>query len=198
MREKDKVEKFYETYEKTLNNSLVKSFLQIKENQQLLEKAIWEPTEENTKALDNKFREFYLKIRLIKYVSNLIYFYTIDFDKRINKRNQRYNLILDGNANDSNENSTILINNYASSNSTEQDYFNKDTQPFNELIENEKLYEIYNQLTDKQKQILEMIYVRGFTNKEVADYFEESPQNISNLHKRALQRIKEYLLEKGR
>ncbi|MBM7715314.1 RNA polymerase sigma factor (sigma-70 family) [Bacillus thermophilus] len=197
MRENNRVERFYEEHEKTLNNSLVKSFLQIKENQQLLEKAILEPTEENTKTLDNKFREFYLKVRLIKYVSNLIYFYTIDFDKRINKRNQRFNLILDGKANDSHENSTILINNCASSNSTEQDYFNDDTQSFNELIENEKLYEIYNQLTDKQKQILEMIYVRGFTNKEVADYFGETPQNISNLHKRALQRIKEYLLEKG-
>lgn len=198
MRENNKVERFYKEYEKILNNSLVKSFLQIKENQQLLEKAIQEPTEENTKALDSKFREFYLKIRIIKYVSNLIYYYTIDFDKRINKRNQRYNLILDGTVSDPHENSTILINNFVSSNSTEQDYFNDDTQSFNELIEYEKLYEIYNQLTNKQKQILEMIYVRGFTNKEVANYFGETPQNISNLHKRALQRIKEYLLEKGR
>lgn len=197
MREYNKVERFYEEHEKTLNNSLVKSFLQIKENQQLLEKAIQEPTEENTKALDNKFREYYLKVRIIKYVSNLIYYYTIDFDKRVNKRNQRFNLVLDGTASDPHENSTILNNKYAASNSTEQEYFN-DTQSFNELIENEKLYLIYNQLTDKQKQILEMIYVRGFNNKEVADYFEESPQNISNLHKRALQRIKEYLLEKGR
>jgi len=196
MKEKE-IKKFYKENEEFLNNSLIKTFLQVKGNQELLEKALQEPSEENRKKLDNKFREYYLKVRMIKYVSSLIYYYTIDFDKRINKRNNRFNLIIDGTENNNpHEDSASITHKYASSNSTEQEYFNN-TRSFSEIIENEKLYYVYNQLTDKQKQILEMIYVRGYTNKEVADFFNETPQNISNLHKRALNRIKKYLLEDG-
>lgn len=187
---KDKLKRFYKNNEKLLENNVIKNFLDIKENEKMLEKVLIDPSEKNFRELDESFKEYYLKIRIIKYISNLIYFYTIDFDKRINKRNQRYNLILDGSeCNDSNENAMNLIDKQSSSNSTEKDYFENE-QSLNELIENQKLYKIYQQLTDKQKEILELIYVRDFTNKEVAEFYNETPQNISNLHKRALKKIK--------
>ena len=57
----------------------------------------------------------------LTHISNLIHFYTIDFDKRINLRNQRYQLILDRSiSEDSDNNSNNVIDSIPSSASTER------------------------------------------------------------------------------
>ncbi|MED1865861.1 sigma-70 family RNA polymerase sigma factor [Fictibacillus nanhaiensis] len=61
------------------------------------------------------------------------------------------------------------------------------------IIENERLFQAINLLTSKQQKVLDLIYVQGFNNKEVADLFKETPQNISNIHKQAIKKIKKIL-----
>ncbi|WP_404803607.1 RNA polymerase sigma factor [Lysinibacillus sp. S1] len=44
-------------------------------------------------------------------------------------------------------------------------------------------------LTDKQLQILEMIYVKDYSIKVIAETLKTTPQNISNLHRKALKKL---------
>jgi len=186
----EKLKKFYEENSELLQNKIIANFLNVKENEKLLENVLMDSSEENLKNLDDSFKNHYLKIRILKYISNLIYFYTIDFDKKNNKRNQRFNLTLDASIHrQSEEEYSTIINKYPTLNSTEEDYFKK-TITFNELIEDKQLYIIFKQLTKKQQRTLELFYIMGFTNKEIAILYGETPQNISKIHKRALEKMR--------
>lgn len=55
-----------------------------------------------------------------------------------------------------------------------------------EEISDENLYQAFSKLTDKQQEILEMIFIYRLSHKEIASYFGNSPQNISKLNKKAL------------
>lgn len=191
MSRKEKLKRFYKNNDSLLDNGVIKSFLKTDKHEQLLEQSLMDPSDENIKNLDNQFKEYYFKIKIIKYISSLIYFYTIDFDKGNNQRNRRFKLTLDTpkhpNASDD---KTNVIDVQPSPRSTEADYF-KNLQSFQEIIENAKLYHAYQKLTSKQQKVLDLLYIHGFNTKEVALLYEETPQNISNIHKRALKSIKE-------
>jgi|SRR5690625_534928 len=112
--------------------------------------------------------------------------------KRNNRRNQRFLLTLDQPIGRKlGDDFNTIADNQPSQTSTESDYYNR-RYTFKELIGDEKLYQALNKLTEKQIEVLELIYVFGFKNKEVADFFSESPQNISNIHKKALSNIRAY------
>lgn len=64
-------------------------------------------------------------------------------------------------------------------------------QDLGEHLQDKRLYKAYQQLTDKQKMVLTHIYVEGQTMKEIADRLGETRQNISNIHKKALNKLKE-------
>lgn len=192
MDEKNIIEKFYEMNKKSLQSGVVRGFLSIKDNEELLELALIEGTEESKKNLDDRFKEFLLKLKVIKYVSSLIHYYTIDFDKRNNRRNSRFGLLLDApHSNDTEGNPTPIIDLMFSSKSSEDAYY-EGMETLGEWIEDEELYRIYNGLTDRQKSVLELIYLKGYSNKEVAEFYNVSPQNISSLHKRAVEKIRSY------
>ncbi|MGJ3221782.1 sigma-70 family RNA polymerase sigma factor [Geobacillus sp. CAMR5420] len=57
-------------------------------------------------------------------------------------------------------------------------------------IENERLYRALDVLTQKQVLILEMIYVNNLTLREIANILDSTPQNVSNLHRKALEKLK--------
>src|SRR5690625_787169 len=190
MSHNEKLKCFYKENDSLLQNKMINNFLKSAENEELLEQVLMDPSDENIIKLDKQFKEYYLKMKIIKYISSLIYFYTIDFDKRNNQRNRRFMLTLDApihsNANDDKKN---VIDVQPSPRSTETDYL-ENMHTFHELIESVKLYNAYQKLTSKQKEVLDHIYIHGFNNKELAHMYEESPQNISNIHKRALKKIK--------
>jgi len=188
----EKLMKFYKDYDSLLQNKVIKNFLKTGNNEQMLEEVLMDPSEENIKKLDKQFKRYYLKIKIIKYISSLIYFYTIDFDKRNNQRNRRFMLTLDApkhsNADDNDKRTVIDVQ--PSPRSTELDYF-ENMYTLQELIESAKLYKAYQKLTSKQKEILDLMYIHEFNNKEIARMYKETPQNISNIHKRALKKMKE-------
>lgn len=57
-----------------------------------------------------------------------------------------------------------------------------------DAVENEELFQSLKSLTDKQLQILEMIYAHDYSIKAVAETLQTTPQNISNLHRKALKK----------
>ncbi len=192
MPNRKKLKQFHIENKSQLQNEVIKSFLKQEKNEQLLSKSLNNPTPNNIEKLDKAFKEYYLKLKIIKYISSLIHFYTIDFDKKNNQVNRRFMLMLDAPVYESENNSTALIDVQPSKYSTEKDFFDS-MQTFQDTIESSELYNAYQKLTSKQKEVLDLIYIHQYNTKEVARLYKESPQNISNIHKRALNKIKEQL-----
>ncbi|ONK23355.1 hypothetical protein BLX87_11120 [Bacillus sp. VT-16-64] len=62
-------------------------------------------------------------------------------------------------------------------------------------IENPSLYNALTKLNKKQIQILYLYYVKGYNNKNIAEYFGQTEQNISYWHKKTLKQLKSIINE---
>ncbi|KGR83616.1 RNA polymerase sigma factor [Lysinibacillus boronitolerans] len=191
--DKQKIEEFFYRNNEQVNNPIVKSFLSDPQNLYLVQKAILYPTDLNKKLVDESFQSHYINVRKIKYVSNLIYFFSLDFDKKRRRLQKRSLLILDKGL--SEEGETTLKE------------LIEDTRNENGLdhliggglldnIEDVQLLKSLQKLTVKQLQILEMIYVKELTIKEIAQILKTTPQNISNHHRKALNKLNHSLRKK--
>ncbi|WP_155590016.1 RNA polymerase sigma factor [Lysinibacillus cavernae] len=171
--EYQRIEEFFCRNMEQIKNPIIKSFLADAQNLYLVQKAILYPTDRNMKMVDETFQSHYIRVRTIKYVSNLIYFYSLDFDKKRRRLQNRYLLIVD--------------NGLLETDSTrEGDRIGKGLL---DTVENEKLFISLKKLTHKQLQILEMIYVKDCSIKVIAETLQTTPQNISNLHRKALKKL---------
>ncbi len=194
--EKDiqKIEEFFYRNHKQVNNPIIKSFLLDSQNLYLVQKAILYPTDINKKLVDESFQSHYKNVRKTKYVSNLIYFFSLDFDKKRRRLQNRSLLILDKGLSEK-DGKTAIERIEDASNETELD--NIVGEGLLDNIEDEQLLKSLQKLTVKQLQILEMIYVKELSIKEIARTLQTTPQNISNLHRKALNKLNNTLRKKG-
>ncbi|WP_107842051.1 sigma-70 family RNA polymerase sigma factor [Metasolibacillus meyeri] len=172
---------------KVLENPLVKSFLEDEEHFTLFENAILNPTQENKNKVEVMFKSYYEKIRINSYFKNLIRYYAIDFDKKIRRINNRYVLSLDrqiGKDDAESETFKELIENEGEMS------FESEEITLRDEISNELLFQALEVLTETQYTVLDLIYVKNFTRTEVAKLMNSSPQNISNIHKKAIAKLK--------
>ncbi|KOP78113.1 general stress protein [Lysinibacillus sp. FJAT-14745] len=193
--EKDnqKIEEFFYRNNKQVNNPIIKSFLSDSKNLYLVQKAILYPTDRNKKLVDESFQSHYKNVRKIKYVSNLIYFFSLDFDKKRRRLQNRTLLILDKGL--SEEGGTTAKEQIEDA-SNEKEFENIVGERLLDNIEDEQLLKSLQKLTVKQLQILEMIYVKELSIKEIAQILQTTPQNISNLHRKALNKLNNTLRKK--
>lgn len=194
--EKDnqKIEEFFYRNNEQVNNPIIKSFLSDSQNLYLVQKAILYPTDINKRRVDESFQSHYKNVRKTKYVSNLIYFFSLDFDKKRRRLQNRSLLILDkGLSEKDGKTAKELIEDVR--NDMELD--NIVGEGLLDNIEDEQLLKSLQKLTVKQLQILEMIYVKELSIKEIAQTLRTTPQNISNLHRKALNKLNNTLRKKG-
>jgi len=144
--------------------------------------------------VDESFQSHYKNVRKTKYVSNLIYFFSLDFDKKRRRLRKRSLLILDKGLSEK-DGKTAIERIEDASNETEPD--NIVGEGLLDNIEDEQLLKSLQKLTVKQLQILEMIYVKELSIKEIAQTLQTTPQNISNLHRKALNNLNNSLRKKG-
>lgn len=186
--EKKLIDDFFHRNQQNLENPIIKSFLKNRENYQLVIQAILEPTRTNMDIVDHLFQAHYMKVKKIKYVSTLIHFFSIDYDKRKRRENQRNLLILDKPLSTDSEVSPkdLIVD--------EQSIPITFGSSLIDNIEDEKLAEALKRLSSKQLRILEMLYLENRPLKEVAEILHLSPQNASNHHKKALKKIYQFYI----
>lgn len=195
---KDSNNKSVETYlskiEKHMKNPIIKSFLNIAENMDLLKEVINNPTSMLTKKLDDTFREFYFRIRFTSYLSQAIYFNAINYDKKVKLFSNRNISILDIPVRDK-EGRTVL------------EFFCsmkwKDCQEnciyssnIKDHLTNDSLYKGIEQLTENQRQLLSLAYIFDLNDSEIATHFNISQQAVSKSHKKILKTLKK-IIENG-
>ena len=188
----EKIKKFEEENSELLQNNLVRSFLNIPYNNQVYRETIVNPTPQNKQKLDKLFKHFYFKIRFISHISTTLKFNSINFDKKIRLLQSRFSTTLDAPINSSEEEESFV------------DLMTDDTS-FDELndvllkaditdhVSCSVLYAALNSLTKKQKQIINLAYVEGLSDTEIATLLNKSQQAVSKTHKIALKSISNYI-----
>ncbi|WP_339213380.1 sigma-70 family RNA polymerase sigma factor [Ornithinibacillus sp. FSL M8-0202] len=192
MNTNSKMKEFVEENKTVLDNPIIKSFLADEDNFNLVQEAVANPTPENKERVDKAFKEHYHKVKLVKYVSKLIHFFSIDYDRKVNRIKQKYLLILDQPISSDNENDVVAKDLITSENHLSFD--NVFGSTLKDQIENEDLIQALTTLTQKQLQILELLYLNMISLKEVAYLLNTSPQNISNQHRKALKKLLDQLV----
>ena len=180
----DKITQFFVDNQKALDNPIIKGFLANKNNYELVVKAIKEPTKANRDRVDESFMKHYNQVKKIKYINNLIRFVSIDYDKKIRRLNQRFLLTLDQPITDHH---LQTMKDFIIDDNIDLDDIEK--LSLKNQIQNEQLYKSLDVLTQKQVLILEMIYVNNLSLREIAKVLGSTPQNISNIHKKALKKL---------
>lgn len=172
---------------KIMNKALVLTFLENKDNFNLFEKAIANPTQENRDLVEKAFQEHYEKVRFDFYFTNLIKRAAVDFDKKIRKINERFSLTLDTPTTKGGESGGSIVDLLVDDNP-----YNPFEQgsTLNGEITNELLFQALEYLTDSQYKILELLYVKNLTNLKAAKTANVSAQYVSQTQKRALQKLK--------
>lgn len=190
---KESYRSFQKKHPKFFRQPIVRSFLRDKNHYELVQRAVCSPSEENRQRVDEAFQTFYGNVRALTYLSNLIYYNAVNFDKTMQKHNSREMLTLDQPLQEEEGNSTTHKDMLYHSSPDMTDRIACETMT--DYVENPRLYQAIQSLTPKQQEILTYKYVRGLQNKEIANLFGNSPQNVSKLHKRALQKLKKYLIK---
>lgn len=191
--DKQKIEEFFYRNNEQVNNPIIKSFLSDSQNFYLVQKAILFPTDLNKKLVDESFQSHYINVRKIKYVSNLIYFFSLDFDKKRRRLQKRSLLILDKGLSEEGE---TTLKELIEDTRNENDLDHLIGGGLLDNIEDVQLLKSLQKLTVKQLQILEMIYVKELSIKEIAQLLQTTPQNISNHHRKALNKLNHSLRKK--
>lgn len=186
---------FYSLYQEKLENPIMRNFLGDSDNYGLFLNAMEKPTNDNKQLLDKSFKSYFKKVKIISYISNLIYFYSIGFDKKVSINNKRNILNLDKPITNEGENHTTILD-LMSDDLTDITYmqFEKKQTHLKEHITDELLYEGLSLLSKKQLEILNLYYVHQYNNKQISRILSVSEQTISYNHKKALKILKSQLI----
>lgn len=187
-----KIKKFEDENIELLQNDIVTSFLKQPLNKQSYLKAISEPTKENMEDLDNKFKQFYFKIRFVSHISSTLHFNSVNFDKRQRKLQSRFQTTFSKNSGNEGED-----NNYFDSIPDKNADISLNTllskEDITKQISCPKLYVALNRLSPKQMQIINLAYVIGLNDTEISILLGKSQQAISKMHKKALGNLIDYI-----
>ncbi|HHW39331.1 MAG TPA: sigma-70 family RNA polymerase sigma factor [Bacillales bacterium] len=181
--------KFTEENQEFLNNPLIKNFLSIDENFHLFKQSICHPTIENQKLLDKKFNAFYFYIRFTTYLSSTIYYHALNFDKKSRQTNYRFPVILDQPVGSDSETSHKELVRY-------HENFDIESANILDYIIDTNLYRALQNITTNQRQILYLVYIKGFTDTEVSILLKKSQQTVTKSRNNALQKIRRQMAEK--
>lgn len=188
------VETYLSKIEKHMKNPIIKSFLNIAENMDLLKEVINNPTSILTKKLDDTFREFYFRIRFTSYLSQAIYFNAINYDKKVKLFSDRNKTILDIPVKDKKGRTVIEFFCSMEWKDCQEDCIYSSN--IKDHLTNASLYKGIEQLTENQRKLLSLAYIFDLTDSEIATYFNVSQQAVSKSHKKILKKLRE-IIENG-
>jgi len=185
------VANYFDKIEKHLQNPIIKSFLNIPENMDLLREVINKPSDASKKTLDEAFREYYFNIRFTTYLSQAIYFNAINYDKKIKLFSDRNQSILDRPLR-GDQNGT-LIDFLTSAEWKKGQDVQITSSNIGDHLTSQILFDGIQRLTDNQRQLLSLAYIYGMNDSEISIYLNKSQQAVSRSHRKALRKLREII-----
>lgn len=186
--------RYLEQHQEFLSNPVMKAFLNNNEHLSIFATAICFPSKINKGNLNGKFKQFYLKLRLTKYLSTLLHYDSINFDKKKREQADRFPLLLDQPVNYVGEELTPLVDIIPSEGVVKEgELIFLKSNSLEEHLTDIRLFEAMKVLTDRQKRILELSYIEQMSDRRISNELKVSQQSISKTRNKALLRIKEHL-----
>ncbi|WP_025683860.1 sigma-70 family RNA polymerase sigma factor [Paenibacillus maysiensis] len=162
---------------------IINEFLNDPEHYALFKESIMSPSDANNKELDEKFKQFFLELRFTTYISSLIHYASIDFDKK-QRRIRKRNVLLPE------EDSHNLFKDVC----TQYEFLkDKRTVKIEDVVTSSKLHKAISLLTEKEKSILSASYVMNCSDTEIAKNNNVSQQAVSKTRTRALKKLRDFL-----
>ncbi|GAA0853987.1 sigma-70 family RNA polymerase sigma factor [Paenibacillus glucanolyticus] len=176
--------KIYNQLKRNLSNQpILLEFLKNQIHMELLINYLHEPTYTNKKNVDEAFKKYFLELRFTAYMSSLIHFTSIDFDKKRRKEKKRSILFPE---NDPNSPFPYI--------GTEDQYMEESqVSSFESIISSLPLHKAILKLTETEKKVLLDAYVFNKSDTEIAKNKGVSQQAISKTRTKALNKLKSYL-----
>lgn len=171
---------------KVNDNRLLKNFLECDTNSNLLKEYELTKSKATKDKLDSRFKSFYLKMKIISYLNKLIHFESIHFDKKIKSDYEKQLLILDKEIDEGSIKPADLLESPRI-----------DLVPYEKLedfIEEKEVYFAISKLTENQKKILYLSYVKNLKEQEIASKLGVSQQAISKQKSLSLKKIRKELM----
>lgn len=171
---------------------ILRTFLENSGNYQLLTDALKKPSLQTKELVDQAFKEFYSEMRLVKYISSLIHYSSIDFDRKQRKIRSKAQLILDQPLSEDKENTAIkdLI---PAENSEPSSLLEEDCNTLEDLATTSALYNSIRSLTEKERSVLTWHFIHGLTDTEIARKTGVSQQAVTKTKRNALKKLKRQL-----
>lgn len=117
--------------------------------------------------------------RFVGYISSLLHYNAINFDKKNRKYNERFALILDD------------IDNQSQASLVEKEYITESSyEELENQISDPHLYTLFMSLTTRERQILNLSIINELKDKQIASLLQVSQQSISKTKKVALKKLR--------
>ncbi|MDN4494577.1 sigma factor-like helix-turn-helix DNA-binding protein [Ureibacillus aquaedulcis] len=174
-------------------NPLLKAFLDELEHLELYQQYCKSPNEWLKKLIDERFMQFYIRIRAISYFSKIIYFTARHFDMERRKYEKRYVLTLDGSSSDGNgskKEGTSTLKELIVDESATVHFPDKLNDELNQYIQHPLLYKAVQSLNKRQQQILFLAYVLNISDTEISKKLNVTQQAISKSKNNALAKVR--------
>ncbi|TLS36652.1 sigma-70 family RNA polymerase sigma factor [Pseudalkalibacillus caeni] len=170
--------------EKFLSNPLVQSFLEHPETYRLFVKSVIFSNPVYKAEINSSFRQFFVKVRFLAYVSKLIRYYCINYDRKQKLECLRCLLTLDKPLSVEEEGETLV--DILEGKSLEEPFLENTV----EGLTDKRLYFAFQKLTGKQKEVLHLSYVYEMKENEIASIKKISQQAVSRIKQRALSKLR--------
>ncbi len=165
----------------SFKNQIVNEFLRSPNSKKLFDEYQKNKAEDIKLLLDEQFKKFYQRFRLLSYLIKVLHYESKHFDKKIRLHNSRNQLSLSTN-----------IDLFATTHKSE-DVFSEKVNYSNNIedhITSENLLKSVSKLTDRQKQILSLAYIEQMTDTEIARRQGITQQAVSKAKNKAINKIK--------
>ncbi|MBO0587619.1 MULTISPECIES: sigma factor-like helix-turn-helix DNA-binding protein [unclassified Sporosarcina] len=166
---------------------VLNNFLSIDENAETYRSYMENPTNGTREELDKQFKKYFYKIRCISYFIKMIHFESKHFD--IKERKHRNNFVLSiDKENESGYRNIELI--------ADHQHYKMDCKGnLEHEINDPVLYKAFQRLTDKQRTLLQFIYMDNMKDTEVAIFLGISQQAVTKAKRNALTRLRKEMSE---
>lgn len=161
---------------------IIQEFLKCPSNQTLIEEFKITHSEKIKQKIDFKFKKHYQNYRIMSYLIKVLHFESKHFDKKMRTYKHRYQLILTTDLENVNFSPIYFEKSYSDSNDFSYDIADH--------ISDDKLFNSFKTLTERQREILSLVYVRQMTDKEIAHYLGITQQAVSKTRKNVIKKIR--------
>ncbi|MFD1738722.1 sigma-70 family RNA polymerase sigma factor [Bacillus salitolerans] len=179
----EKYSDYLESSNNHKNNRIFSSFLDDIHNQFLLILSLFS-YKNYPFVLDDVFRKHFFEYRFISYLTTYFYYESVQFDKKVRKRNEKECAILDSPIDDG----ITLKDSIA----TKGEVTSK-KETFKETVTNDLLVESFKALSALQQDILNFYYVEGYKEREISEMLNISQQAVSKSKRKAIDKLKKLM-----